>query len=387
MQPMVIDRRSLLVSGAGVLATTLMGRLDAAAAHEKRERLFAAARKSRGGNYSAAIFRPDGRDANAVTLPGRGHDLTGCPVTGTCVAFARRPGSFAVAFRPDPSWQPVRFTTPPDRHFYGHGVFSRDGRLLYATENDFDAGAGRIGVYDATAAFQRIGEFASHGVGPHDLALMADGRTLVIANGGIETHPDIGGGRTKLNLATMSPSLAYLNSETGDLIERHELPASLRKLSLRHLDVGAGRTVVIGGQLEGNVTADAPLVLRHRLGQEPESVDLDPTISLRLRGYISSVAIDASGEIAALTASRGSTVLFLDVGSGRILGTQPLADVSGVAPASSGFLLTTGLGEVRDEFGPEGGSSVSRTGWHWDNHAMALLVQGQIGSSPVSRKT
>ena len=36
----------------------------------------------------------------------------------------------------------------------------------------------------------RIGELASFGVGPHEVVLMPDGATLVVANGGIRTHPD-----------------------------------------------------------------------------------------------------------------------------------------------------------------------------------------------------
>ena len=47
-----------------------------------------------------------------------------------------------------------------------------------------------IGVRDATDGYRQIGEFAAHGVEPHDIALLADGRTMVIANGGIRTHPD-----------------------------------------------------------------------------------------------------------------------------------------------------------------------------------------------------
>ena len=68
--------------------------------------------------------------------------------------------------------------------------FSADGSLLYATENAFDSGEGRIGLYAADDGFRRRGEFASHGIGPHQLCLAPDGQTLLVANGGIRTHPD-----------------------------------------------------------------------------------------------------------------------------------------------------------------------------------------------------
>ena len=50
--------------------------------------------------------------------------------------------------------EPVLFTTPANRHFYGHGVFSRDGRLLYATEHDNETRDGLIGVYNADRRLQ-----------------------------------------------------------------------------------------------------------------------------------------------------------------------------------------------------------------------------------------
>lgn len=367
MHPMVIDRRTCLTGGVAcalsAAAPAVFAGVPSGPAPAAR---FAAARKSPDGAHSAAIFRADGRDVNAVALPARGHDVTACPVTRTVVAFARRPGNFAVAFRDDPAWRPIRFTTPPDRHFYGHGVFSRDGRLLFATENNFEAGTGCVGIYDATAQFRRIGEWDGHGVGPHDIALMPDGRTLVVANGGIETHPHIGGGRAKLNLATMSPSLVYLNADNGDLIERHELPPDMRRLSLRHLDIGAARTVVLGGQLQTGAGPDTPLILSHRLGEKPRPLELPRTLVAALRGYISSVAVDRAGEIAALTASRGGQVVFVDVATGQLMGTRALTDVSGVAAADNGFLLTSGTGHVATN------GATAQTPWAWDNHAVRI---------------
>lgn len=363
---MAIDRRRFLTAGAASVAGCLLTPHQAGAgkADRTREALFAANRRAADGGFSAAIFRADGTDVNAVALPARGHDVTVCPVTRTCVAFARRPGNFAVAFRADRRWKPVRFTTPPDRHFYGHGIFSPDGRILFATENDFEAGEGRIGVYDVGAGYVRKGELSTHGVGPHDVALLPGGRVLVVANGGIETHPGIGGGRTKLNIATMSPSLVYLDAKDGRLIERHALPAAFHKLSLRHLDIGKSRTLVIGGQLQNGAPLDAPLIARHRLGEDLEPVELAPDVQRSLRGYISSVAVDHSGEIAALTASRGGRVVFVDVATGLVKGYRELTDVSGVAPAPSGFLLTTGKGLVAM------GAASARTDWNWDNHAV-----------------
>ena len=106
----------------------------AKAAHDME--LFAAARRDDRGSYSAALFSLEGGDVRSVELPERGHDIALRPGSNEWVAFARRPGRFGVAVPTDgraPTW----FNAKPDRHFFGHGVFSADGKLLYTTENDY----------------------------------------------------------------------------------------------------------------------------------------------------------------------------------------------------------------------------------------------------------
>ena len=58
---------------------------------------------------------------------------------------------------------------------------------------------------------------ANGSFGPHEIRLLPQGDTLVVANGGIETHPD--SGRSKLNLPTMRPNLAYITID-GALKDR-----------------------------------------------------------------------------------------------------------------------------------------------------------------------
>ncbi|MEM1306321.1 MAG: DUF1513 domain-containing protein [Pseudomonadota bacterium] len=338
---------------------------------------FAAARKTAGGRYEAVIFDAAGSDIVTVPLAARGHDVAVCPRTQTVVVFARRPGTFAVAFSARGDRTPYVFATPSDRHFYGHGAFSGDGLLLYATENAFDDGTGRIGVYDASADFVRVGEFATHGIGPHDIALMPDGQTLLVANGGIETHPDVGAGRTKLNLGTMAPNLAYIDTRSGDLIERHTLPSSLQRLSLRHVDIGARGTVIVGGQLQRGGPPDAPVAMAHRMGTPLRPVPLTREARGALRGYVSSVAVDAQGDVAALTSARGGAIVLINVRSGDVIDVRRRRDVSGVAAGAGGaFVVTTGAGTIAAEpshaVRATDATPIHRSGIHWDNHAVRV---------------
>lgn len=50
-----------------------------------------------------------------------------------------------------------------------------------------------MGCYDPAQRYRRVGEFPSHGIGPHEMTVLRDGRTLVVANGGYVPHPDVPG--------------------------------------------------------------------------------------------------------------------------------------------------------------------------------------------------
>jgi hypothetical protein len=251
----------------------------------------------------------------------------------------------------------------PGRHFYGHGFFTPDGRLLYATENDFDGERGVVGVYDVAAGFRRIGEIDTHGLGPHEALLLRDGRTIAIANGGILTHPDFP--RRKLNLATMRPSLSYLDRRSGDLLERTHLPASLHQLSIRHMDEAADGAVWFGGQYEGPQTDLVALVGRHRRGGDIELVHLDEGTTRRLSHYVGSVRAGAGGERIAVTSPRGGVALVLDAATGRQIEARTISDVCGVAADGAGFAFSSGQGRLI-------GQALTQAPLNWDNHLRAI---------------
>jgi hypothetical protein len=244
--------------------------------------------------------------------------------------------------------------------------------LLYATENDFGGARGVIGIYDAGAAYRRIGEFSSGGIGPHDLVLMGDEPVLVIANGGLIEHPDFGGGRRILNPERIETVLAYVDLRHGELLERQDLGLA-GALSLRHLDVARDRTVIIGAQVvNGPVGAEA-LVFKHQRQRRPEAVALPLGVAKGLSGYVSSIACDRAGQLVAVTSSKGACAVVLDVASGRVVHTRHLDDVSGISPSAApeGFLATAGTGRIALLTGREGAlDETSATPWMWDNHAV-----------------
>lgn len=366
MRPMVIDRRQFAAGTLSLLAQCATG----SASRASDRGIIAATTRNADGSHAAVIYDLDKGLLNAARLPQRGHDIAVNPVSKECVAFARRPGDFAVAFGVSGKRPPIIFLAPTGRHFYGHGVFSKNGRLLYTTENEFENGLGIIGVWDASAQYRRVGELPAYGIGPHDINLLDDGRTLVIANGGLRTHPDHG--RQPLNLATMSASLVYVDGETGDLIEKHGPAKGMEKVSIRHLDVGRNDTVVFGGQFMGPRSQIVELVGFHRRGESIQYLPPTPALHRALRHYVSSIATDRSGESCAVTSSRGQHAVVIDIARQRVSAMHAFADVSGIAPAplNGQFVATSGTGHLALTDAARLAHRSEKAAWSWDNHAV-----------------
>lgn len=335
-----VNRRAFLAGAGSLFAASLTP--WAADALNQSDLLFSAACRRPDGRFAAVLMNGNMEIIREIALPDRGHDVTFNPVSGQSVVFARRPGNFMVVFDRNSLNEPITLTAPEGRHFYGHGVFSPDGRLLYATENDFEDARGMIGIYDASNNFRRLGEFDSHGVGPHDLLLMPDGKTLVIANGGIETHPEYG--REKLNLAMMEPSIVYLDRMTGTLIEKHKLSASLHQLSIRHMAMTDKGRVIFGCQYEGSKSDKPPLVGWSELGEGIGVWDCLQDTHCQPANYIGSVAVSQDGVAAAVSAPRDNAFALISVRDGTLLRTEDLSGVCGLASGREGFVASSDQG-------------------------------------------
>ncbi|SNS53352.1 DUF1513 domain-containing protein [Antarctobacter heliothermus] len=325
---------------------------------------FLSAARASDGRYLLCGLRASGEVAFTLPLPDRGHAAAAHPVHPLAVAFARRPGRFAVVLDCVTGQEIARLDAPEGRHFYGHGAFSPDGAHLFTSENAYDAARGVIGVW-SLASGKRLTEFASGGVGPHDIKLMPDGQRLVVANGGIETHPDAG--RAKLNIPLMEPNLSFLGLD-GAVLDQQALDRPLHKNSIRHLAVAPDGLIGFAMQWQGDLSDDPPLLGLTRLGETPMLVTPPKAQAKRMMGYAGSVALLADHNEVAITSPRGGLAQVFDTDTGALKRSFDMADVCGVAATAQGFVLTSGTGDITHE----------AQGWttshalQWDNHLVPV---------------
>lgn len=338
-----LDRRQFL-AGAGSLFLSSISS-HAKVNIETSDALLASCIKYKDGSFGAVLLGHNFEPLKHISLPDRGHDIVFSPTTNKAVAFARRPGNFAVAFGTTQTSEPRIITTPEGRHFYGHGIFSSNGKLLYASENDYENAVGKIGIYDATLEFKRIGEFDSFGIGPHEILLLDDGKTLVIANGGIETHPDFG--RAKLNLATMQSSIAFIDTKHGSLIEKHALPNIVQKLSLRHMAQITNDEIVFGGQYQGSKQDRSQLIGTCKLGEGLSFWKLTTQDLGLFANYTGSIAVDRVHGQVAVSSPAGGVIGVFNAHDGSVQSIVNLQKGNGVAYRGTNLLSSSETGILK----------------------------------------
>lgn len=352
--------------GAAIGVSALMK--QAAAAPADPHLLYSASDNPAGGHFLTRLDMRNGQ-MQSVAVPVRGHAVL--PLTdGRVLLFGRRPAfECAVVAFGKGNAAPVKATA--ERHFDGHGCLSTNGDVLFTTENAYDDKRGVLGIRDSQT-FQHIGEYDTYGLDPHDVQLMPDGKTLVVANGGIEQHPDFG--RRKLNLDTMQPSLVYIDAANGKKIDEYRLPD--RYLSIRHLIATADGDVGVALQYEGDLYRNQPasLVAWQEKGGDLQLLDISPADVARFNGYMADLAYDPEQHILAVSSPRGNHTSFWSTRERRFLHAHPLPEPSGVAfLAEQGkFLVSDATGGIHTFPSTPQPASASLLHQfpdkHWDNH-------------------
>lgn len=249
--PVFNSRRQFLVQSSA-LALSMALPLPAELATPTRQALLLAAWQLPNGGYQVGVLNAAGLGAalsytvtTAVDLPTRPHGLMHLQGDEYLV-IARRPGDWLLRLNIR-SGETSRVWQEEDRHLNGHSAVYGD--WLYTTETDVLGGTGVLAVRNRHT-FELLDVWPTLGKDPHEMLVLPKGGLgidepfLLVANGGIPTHADMG--RTQLNQLPMDSSLVALHPRTGKVFNQWAL--SDTRLSLRHMAVHASGVVGIAMQ-------------------------------------------------------------------------------------------------------------------------------------------
>ncbi|MCC6202436.1 MAG: DUF1513 domain-containing protein [Gammaproteobacteria bacterium] len=282
----------------------------------------------------------------AVALPSRPHGLVP-EAGGGLLVNGLRPGAWLLRCDGDGKvMQRIDVTKESENvRLSGHIAVGED--VLYATAIDYSNDQGRISIRDRQT-LQRIDEWASGGIEPHQAVLDAAGH-LLIANGGVpRTLADV-----KFDLHRMESSLVRLDGRTGQPLGQWRLDDP--RLSLRHLAwsqpaVGAPHYLGIAMQAEHDDAArrDAAPILALFDGSHLST----PTRANDGHGYCGDIVAAFQGGFALSSNKGGVAQLWLPGSPDKLASIVEMEEAYALTdwagpPPGGGVLVATAPGLVR----------------------------------------
>lgn len=331
-----ISRRTFILSSISTATLAAGGYLAWSRAKSLTGTLLSAFEDARGDQYVGGVSL----DKNLVfgaKVPMRAH---GCAVDPKnpqrALFFARRPGTEAFELHLDSTRVRAAFATGRGRHLAGHGAFSATGDFLFVPEHDYENARGIVTVRDARD-YAIVQEIDTHGIDPHEVARLPDQRTLLVANGGILTHPR--SFRRKLNIPTMDPSLCAIDANTGACLDQWRLPDHL--LSVRHLALTSSGVAAAGLQYEGDVENAPGIVALHRPGAGLHLLTAPPAERKKFKGYVASVAISEPLDMIAAACPYGNGIACWSLRDERYLGFVAASEPYGLSRLADGSIAAS----------------------------------------------
>lgn len=374
----MISRRKFLVGLSGLTAIGAVTGLATQAMFTSRSPWLVSAASDNKGHFFVAAFDLSGQLINKVDLPARGHEVRAIKSKpGHALVFARRPGEYVLEVDFIRGEVVRDIQVAEENRFYGHGILVENDNVLVTAENDYQVGKGLIVLRDNQTQ-QVLAQYDSGGIGPHQIALMPSPQDnqIVIANGGIQTHPEHG--RKKLNLATMRPNLAYMDLKSGQVIDKFHL--ANHHLSIRHLDVSDTGKVIAGMQYQGASTDVVPLAIAHQGEEKLQFLKADTNIWRSMKQYTASVCIDSTKKLIAITCPKANLLTYWHLDTQAFITSHKLKDGAGVTLAADKIYASSGRGRVISQTEPLDAYQVKAdfVGIRWDNHMTAIAAPALI---------
>jgi len=293
-----------------------------------------------------------------VPVPLRGHACLRHPLRPATVVLFPKFGDLAVEISLGHEPELRRVAATSEAYFYGHGIFSPAGDVLFETEVMARDRRGIISLRDPSD-YRELGRFESGGVSPHDLKLSTDGRHLIVANGNKS-------GSAKASVTT-------LDIASGKILERIESPED--NATFAHLVLADSDRDLLVATTPHEEFRPGRVYARREDGPI-EVLPIPDEILSQLRGQALSLAVQPEQAICGVTYPDCDRALFWNYRERRFLGEVPLLRPTGfvLAPDGRHFLAVQRTAAVQ---------AIDTTTLQPVEHPLSPLLAGNVSHASL----
>jgi hypothetical protein len=144
--------------------------------------------------------------------------------------------------------------------------------------------------------------------------------------------------------------------------QRHRLPALLKQLSTRHLDIAEKRPDLVRLPMGRPAQRAAAARRLFAKGEDLSFVSLPEETTVRLGNYVGAIAVNRRDNVVGLTSPVGGAAVTLDAKTGAVVKEETVREAAGVAPAIHGIAVSSYDGQFNE----------TRSQVAWDQHIVRL---------------
>jgi hypothetical protein len=310
---MTLSRRDFIKSTALLAGTGLLGysgfSLAGIQGAEKNRMLVGAGKK-------ACVVNLLTREVQSLELGFMPHSFLAHPLKPDHVIAVEKWGASVVEIDIKKNEVTNLLTSPPQTQFFGHGIFSPKGDILYISLGDFDSKKGKLIGYDSKTYKQILNYEVSVG-GIHDSHYLPDG-SLMLASSGRLLVP---GNARPYGAVLERTSMITMNLSSGKVTAQRFVDDDNQNIGhigltpkgkLLGLSTGWGQTT------DGHVN-HGNLYLSMLNDTKFTKVTYPADIDMSIEGEFLSLAYDPTTDIALITLPDSKDILFIDIKTEKLI--------------------------------------------------------------------
>lgn len=207
---------------------------------------------------------------------------------------------------------------PEASEFFGHGFFTPDGKVFFASRVDMEQAKGYLTGYDTADCTKIVADYPITDGALHESRLMPDG-TAMIACFGVKPiageHP-FSGPRLRKG------ALVQIDMKSGKPI--HEWDVDDDTQMVGHFRVTRDGNIIVLSRPREGVTSSGKVFFGNMGGKKLEEIRFSDMVPAGKSGECLSIALNADETVAMVTNPENNRILMIDAKKGVYLGAAPI---------------------------------------------------------------